>query len=169
MDPSGRFGNGYQMDWDLGSVSDFGSPEFVMSVFELNASTVFPFSLGKCTQITLNESCLLNPAPGITWPVTVTNMTSTSFTFTVGAGGPEPEGSTITFSTYVQNGHVFLRQTAVWNNKTWQDAVWTNCTEPGAFLTWQHQADNLRATDRYAWYWYQFSEGITPSGPMPLG
>jgi hypothetical protein len=169
IDPSGRFGSGYEMTWDLGSTSDFGSPEFVMSTFELNAASVFPFSLGKCSQITLHETCLLTPGPGISWPVTVTSMTSTSFTFTVGAGGFEPEGSTITFSTYVQNGDVYLRQKAVWNNKTWQNAVWTNCTEFGAFFTWQHQADNLRGIDRYAWWWYQFVEGKTPSGPMPLG
>ena len=77
-------------------------------------------------------------------------MTSTSFTFKVGAGGIEPEGSTITFSTYEQNGEVFLRQTAWWNNQNLKDFLWTNCSELVAQFQWERQAYNLASLS--AWY-----------------
>lgn len=83
--------------------------------FQRDPGLIFPFSLGTCATITrhdLGEVCNLTQDPFFkNAPVKVTTVTSTSFTFTTLPGHFDPVGSTITFSTYVSGGNVYLRQT----------------------------------------------------------
>jgi hypothetical protein len=136
-DPSGLFGDGYQMDWYLGSVQDVGSPWEVMGMFQDNPGAVFPFSLGQCKTISLGEKCNLGADPfGRKWPVQVDRVSSTSFRFCVLPGSQvDPPGSWIEFSIYEKGGQVYLRQTAHWNIHNPVEWAGVNGTEPFARAT----------------------------------
>lgn len=93
----------------------------------------------------MGEVCNLTQDPFFkNAPVKVTTVTSTSFTFTTLPGHFDPVGSTITFSTYVSGGNVYLRQTGWWNIHDPGEWAKAEATQPVAFFTWQKMSDNLR-------------------------
>ena len=136
-DPMGLYS--YTDDWDLGSLSATGSPAAIMSYFQENLQSVFPFSTGGCTAVVLNETCALEFGGKIN-PVEVTQVTATSFQFTAEQGHIDPAGSTITFSICTMNGQNYLQQYA--NASTAAPLV--NLLFPSvADRLWSYQAENL--------------------------
>lgn len=141
-DPTGLWG--YHTDWALGYTEFLGSPEHVMNYFQNHPGSAFPFSLGNCTRIQLNERCDLRDDPFFQdAPVKVTFCDSTSFTFTAQKGHFDPVGSTVTFSVYEENGVDYLRQTAVWNIHNPAELAKAEVTRLAAIGTWSQQAQNL--------------------------
>ena len=129
----------YTDDWALGSTAETGTPESIMSYFQQNLQTVFPFSTGGCTSVVLNETCDLEFGGKIN-PVEVTQVTSTTFVFTAEQGHIDPAGSTITFSICTLNGVNYLQQYA--NASTAAPLV--NLLFPSlAYRLWSYQAENL--------------------------
>jgi RHS repeat-associated protein len=149
VDPSGLWG--YQRDWDIGATKEggfdpavVGSPQRVMAYLQAHASEIFPFSIGGCNQIYREENCALDfgPFPG---PVKATACDATSFTFTARQGHYDLPGSTIKFSTYEQDGNVYLRQEATWVINNPLDLAKALPSVPVAWALWKLMADNLRA------------------------
>ena len=140
IDPSGLYD--YQYDQLIGTVQSTGGAIAVMSYLKLHFAGVFPFSTGQCATIVDNETCVLQPAPFdlVPSPVVVGNITPCSFSFTSEPGHVAGPGGTITFSTYVESGEVYLRENAQAPNATW----WENLVDPiGAWVNWTQLAANL--------------------------
>ena len=144
------FGQGYQMQWDLGAVSDLTpglqTPEQVMAWFQQHPGQVFPFTLGPdgTTIVPGEQLDLKTPTPANTSSVVVTTVTPTSFTFSTLPGHFDPPGSTITFTVLERDGHMFLEQTAHWNfTDPVSQAPLSLLSVPFAGATWRNQAQNL--------------------------
>jgi len=121
-DPSGLYE--YYTSWDLGPAGNH-TPEEAMWYLEHDSNAVFPWqvegtngetSLELGHQYSLHTNTLRPCLPPFGCygpdPVLVINESSTSFTFLGLPGHLEGFGSTITFSTYCQNGHLMLQQHA---------------------------------------------------------
>lgn len=83
-----------------------------MKVFKANPEKIFPFQVDGCSRFKNRSSCTLVDAAPVegTGRVWVTSN-ATSVTFTVTSNGNfDPPGSRITFSTYEENGSIFLQQ-----------------------------------------------------------
>lgn len=136
-DPTGLYS--YTDTWKLGSSADTGTPEAIMSDFQANLQSVFPFSTGGCTAVVIHETCALEFGGKVN-PVEVTQVTATSFQFTAEQGHIDPAGSTITFSICTMNGENYLQQYA--NASTAAPLV--NLLFPSvAYRLWSYQAENL--------------------------
>ncbi|MGV8911631.1 MAG: PA14 domain-containing protein [Rhodoglobus sp.] len=88
------------------------SPKSVMNVFKSNPGKVFPFKIDGCPTLENRSHCTLVDAAPIngTGRVWVTSD-ATSVTFTVTSNGYfDAPGSKITFSTFKENGTVYLQQ-----------------------------------------------------------
>jgi hypothetical protein len=136
---------GYQFDWNLGSAADLAitSTEAGMNFFKAYPGLIFPFSLGQCSAITLDETCdLATPTPISDSPVQVSSIGPSSFTFTTLPGHFDPVGSTITFSLYQTSGDEYLQQQAVWASGGILAAEYGSAI--GAFPIWEMQAARLQ-------------------------
>jgi RHS repeat-associated protein len=151
--PGYRPVHGYDYDWRLGSASEVGTPEQIMAQFQARPGDVFPFGLGRCTQIILDQKCDLHVAPGVAddeW-VRITSVSDTSFTFTTLPGHFDPPGSTITFTVYRgEDGDMWLRQSAVWQLSGPWELTKAKVSAAGAWVSWRRQSNNLRDQARRA-------------------
>jgi hypothetical protein len=136
-DPWGLYS--YNDYWPIGQSSPTETPESIMSYFQSNLQSVFPFSTGGCNSVTLGEVCNLEFGGKIN-PVEVVSVTQTSFEFEALQGHIDPAGSTITFSICTENGENYLQQSA--NASTAAPLV--NFLFPSlAYRLWSYQAENL--------------------------
>jgi RHS repeat-associated protein len=121
-DPSGLYE--YYTTWNLGRAGSH-TPEEAMWFLQHDPNAVFPWhvegaagenSLELGHQYNLHTNTLRPCIPPFGCygpdPVIVVNQTPTSFTFLGLSGHIEGFGSTITFSTYCQNGNLMLQQHA---------------------------------------------------------
>ena len=146
-DPSGLYE--YTKQEEVGPVSQIGSAEQVMAVFQQNIYKVFPFPISSGCVIVAGAMCTLHPEPG--WMggsgrVVVDDVTDLTIAFTVvGKGYFDPVGSQITFSTYNaigSNGQcdTFLQQ---YGNAPDANPL-SNLIAPRlAGVSWNQQAQNL--------------------------
>jgi RHS repeat-associated protein len=139
LDPTGLYE--YYYEWYIGPASIVGSPESVMTYFQQHPRDVFPFDLGQCDTIKLNERCDLVTF-GRQAPVPVTAVPPTSFTFTALPGHFDPTGSTITFSIYSRHGSIYLAQKAHALRPD-EGSLLDPATAIAAWVTWSDPASNL--------------------------
>jgi RHS repeat-associated protein len=114
-------GYNYVYDFQIGAVSEYGSPSQAMSAFQAHPE-IFPFEISGCKSFSEGQSCrLINALQVPSWAVEIAqasgtvavHTTSVSVKFTVTSDDYfDVPGSTITFSTYQKGGQLFLRQTA---------------------------------------------------------
>jgi RHS repeat-associated protein len=133
----------YQYTEELGPVSEYGGAARAMAIFRAQPHKVFPFPITGCSRLANGGTCQLHALYGIA-PGNGTVRVSygdNSTTFTVVSNGYFDErGSTITFSTFVSHGNLYLRQTA----KSVSASIVNFGAPLAAWLMWQYQADNLR-------------------------
>jgi RHS repeat-associated protein len=140
-DPTGLYS--YTYNQYIGSVSDTGGAKPVMAYLQRNLGALFPFGTGKCSSVTLNARCVLTPY-WMTDPVDITGVTCTSFTFTTPAGNTSlGAGGTITFSTFVYQGNVYLQESADNPDASWL-SIWAVNLQL-VRLTWWKLGQNLSA------------------------
>ncbi len=161
-DPSGYYN--YTYSWNI--YDDRRWPNYHVSAQDVmhelmsHPQQYFPFHITPTSGCSvMAEGCTYTLDPGVPgyqpYEVRVINVTPTSFTFIVTtSGGFATKGSTITFSTYEQNGTVYLQQHGVTEAAS-NPIEWVSqlAEQGGAFLTWQSMADNLREHFNYAAYW----------------
>ena len=159
-DPSGLYA--YEYFWDLGPMSQLGSPFSAFEFFTQNVHSVFPFSTGQCATFSyVGEPCVFHPGSGTDY-LHVSSLGLDSVTLKVdnwcqspgkGATGVcvsgDTPGSTIRFSVGEGKGECsdsylgsfdFLDQTGRSTNA----GPITNLFVPTfAFYTWHQQARNL--------------------------
>jgi RHS repeat-associated protein len=133
----------YQYTEKLGSVRNYGGAARAMAIFRAQPHKVFPFPITGCSRLAKGRTCHLHAlygvAPGDGTVKVSYGHNSTTFTV-VSKGYFDDRGSTITFSTFVSHGNLYLRQTA-----QSVSAPIVNFGAPaGAWLMWQYQSDNLR-------------------------
>ncbi len=138
VDPSGQYS--YDYSEEIGSISQTGGAAAAMHYLQNHLNTMFPFPTGNCTKVQRNATCDLPPFLWLSDPVTISGVGCKSFTFTAQGGSTLGKGSTITFSTYEENGNVYLEEKA-----RAPDAAWfTQSTAPIiAITTWGNLAGNL--------------------------
>jgi len=141
--------DGYQHVEDLGPVSslnpDFRTPQQVMEYFQEHPQQIFPFGLRGAPPIRNGELIdLAVPTEGSHSRVKVTSETPTSFTFTTLPGHFDPPGSTITFTVYRSNGHMYLKQTAHWAFTSFTQMPVSYASAYFAPRVWDEMGGNLR-------------------------
>ncbi|MFN0070903.1 MAG: RHS repeat-associated core domain-containing protein [Chloroflexota bacterium] len=140
VDPTGLYS--YKWEWPIGSKSQVGSAEAVMTYFQQHVRDIFPFDTGQCATIQLGAQCDLKvgllPAP-----VKITSVTSTSFTFVALPGHFDKPGSWIRFRVFERDGQIFLEQKAQAQVNMIGDMA-DEYILSDVWKTWQKQANNLR-------------------------
>ncbi|MEV7416773.1 ricin-type beta-trefoil lectin domain protein [Streptomyces sp. NPDC089919] len=128
----------------LGKVSETGSPESVMAIFQRNPGKVFPFPVTGCDEFHDGALCTLHPASPAVGGEGVVRVTTaeTSFTFEVVSDDYfDDRGSTITFSVQQEGDDVYLHQDASTTGSKWYAGIPAEWGE--AMHTWQLQGENL--------------------------
>ncbi len=151
-DPTGHYD--YRTKFFIGEVGNGVSAKAVMDELKKNAQQYFPFKItptNGCSAIAAGCTYVLDPGIPFSNPYTVvvTNVTDTSFTFVVTQCNScfAPVGSTITFTTYEENGTVFLEQHSVVPDPDDWDSVGWIIQGAEAFVathvTWPDMANRL--------------------------
>jgi hypothetical protein len=133
----------YRYTEELGLVRNCGGAARAMSIFRREPHRVFPFPITGCARLAKGGAChvhaLYGVAPGNGTVRVSYGHNSTTFTV-ISKGYFDDRGSTITFSTFVRHGDLYLSQTA----RSTAAPIINFGAPPGAWLMWQYQADNLR-------------------------
>jgi len=136
----------YTFDWQIGPVTQPFMVQNAMTIIQSNPNLIFPFLLQSRygeQGITLNGVYDLN---NVRWlhdnynPVQVVGVTPTSFTFLSLPGNFRGPGATVTFNTYEKDGYLYLQQVG-----TSELTLMNLISNKGALLSWEVQAQNLRA------------------------
>lgn len=140
-----HIGYSYSYKEDIGPVSDTGSPEHVMAIFQAAPGSIFPFPVTGCDSFTEGAVCTLHPGPRFANGVGQVSVdtTPTSFTFTVISSEYfDAPGAKISFSVANSNGELYLHQDAVARDT--KLLAFLGVKAGYTRLVWDEQAHNLR-------------------------